>query len=138
MKLKFLFVFPLLAFLASSGIAQKNYSESSAYKPRPAEKPKKERKKKSDDKGEVIVQPVASMTGDITVTIPVAVLDRSGSAIAGLTKDDVTVFVDDIEIPIIAFGQDKEPLNVILVMDSSPSAKLRFEKMVEHASKLVA
>lgn len=129
--------FLLIGIFASAGMAQNTYSESSAYKPRESNKPEKDRKKKSDDKNQTVIQPTANADGDVTVTIPVAVLDRSGSAIGGLTRQDVSVFIDDIEVPIAAFEQDKEPLNVILIMDSSPSAALRFEKMQEQARKFV-
>src|SRR5688572_20992881 len=129
--------FLLIGVLASAGTAQNTYSESSEYKPRETDKPEKERKRKSDDKNQTVVQPVTNAGGDVTVTIPVAFLDRSGSAVGGLTRQDVSVFVDDIEVPIAAFGQDKEPLNVILMMDSSPSAAFRFEKMQEQARKFV-
>ena len=77
------------------------------------------------------------VTGDITVTIPVSVLDHSGSAVGGIKRNEVSVFVDGIEVPIVAFDQDQAPVTVVLVLDSSPSAELKFKTMREQALKLV-
>ena len=138
MKSKYLISFLIMCVLASAGISQTTYSESISYKPRQFTEPvkkesKKDRKKKADENTEAIV----AFDGEITVTIPFAVLDRTGSAISGVTGQEVSVFVDNVEVPISAFEQEKEPLNVILVLDSSPSAAFRFEKTQEQAKKFI-
>jgi VWFA-related protein len=134
---KCLISFLMICVLASAGISQQTYSESTGYKPRQFAESKKERKKKADDNNQLVVPPNTNVEGEVTVTIPVAVLDRTGSAIGGVTRQEVSVFVDDIEVPISTFEQDKEPLNVILMLDSSPSAAFRFEKMKEQAKTFI-
>src|SRR5215203_2774272 len=126
-----LFVF----VLASSVAGQKPYSESKGYTPRKSAG-LKDRKKKPEDK--IPASTSATVSRDVTVTIPFTVMDRSGAAIGGLTKDDVTVFVDDVETAILTFEQATQPPTLILVIDSSPSTNLRFEKLQSQASNLVA
>jgi VWFA-related protein len=135
MKSKYLLSLLVICVLASVGISQATYSESIAYEPRQSNESKKDRKKKSDDKNQT--QATANVDPEVTVTIPFAVLDRSGSAIGGLTRQEVSVFVENVEVPISGFEQDKEPLTVILMLDSSPSAAFRFEKMQEQAKRFI-
>jgi VWFA-related protein len=129
----------LICLFGLAGSAQTSYSESNEYKPRPIETPtpKKDPKRKTDDKDKTAMVPFSNATGDITVTIPLRVVGRSGSSVAGLKQEEVSVFVDGAEVPIVSFEQDKDPVTVILVLDSSPSAQLRFKTMKEQASKLV-
>ncbi|PYT01092.1 MAG: hypothetical protein DMF63_05375 [Acidobacteria bacterium] len=140
MKSKYFISLLFICLLVAAGSAQTNYSESAEYKPRPIATPKKDRKKKSDEKDKAVtvaVTNVAPVSGDITVTIPVAVLDRTGSALAGIKKEELSVFVDGAEVPVVGFEQDKEPVTMVLVLDSSPSTGQRFRTMQEQASKLV-
>jgi VWFA-related protein len=130
-------ILAVVPFFGPEAISQTSYSESTEYKPREFAPDKKDRKKKSDEKDKAATAPVLNVAGDITVTIPVAFLDLSGSAVAGLKKEEVSVFVDGTEVPIAAFEQDKEPVTMILVLDSSPSAELKFKTMQEQALKLV-
>ena len=136
----------VICLLAVAGSAQTSYSESAEYKPRPiaTPTPKKDRKKKTDEQDKAAATPVPEtasgkvVSGEVSVTIPVAVLDRAGSAVSGIKQNEISVFVDGAEVPVVAFEQDKEPVTMILVLDSSPSAQLRFKTMQEQASKLVA
>jgi VWFA-related protein len=143
MTSKYLISLFIICLCALAGSAQTNYSESAAYKPRKIAAPvsKKDRKKKSDEKDKVapVIDVVSDLNagGDINVTIPVSVLDRSGVAVSGIRKEEVSVFVDGVEVPINTFEQDKEPVTMVLVLDSSPSAQLRFKTMQEQASKLI-
>jgi len=124
----------MISVLASAGISQATYSESTAYRPREFSDSKKERKKETKTKAE---NGLGAVENEVTVTIPVAVLNQSGLAIGGLTRHEVSVFVDDVELPISAFEQYIEPLNLILMLDSSPSPALPIEKIREQAVKLV-
>ena len=136
MTSKYLLSLLTICFLTSVGIPQKTtYSESTDYKPRQSSESKKERKNKADDKNQS--PPTPTVGSDVSVTIPFAVLDRAGSAIGGLTRQEVSVFVDGIEVPISTFEQGKEPITVILMMDSSPSAAFRAERMEEQARKFI-
>lgn len=128
----------LCGWLSSDALGQTTFSESSGYKPLPIALTQNDLWKKPDKNSKDATQPPANTGGDITVTIPLSVMDRSGSFTGGLTKADVTVFVDDVEVPLAAFEQDKQPMNVVLVVDSSPSVRDLFKNIKTQASKLVA
>jgi VWFA-related protein len=118
-------------------MSQQTYSESAGYKPRQFDDSKKESKKKADNSSKTVAPATANVDSEITVTIPFAVLDKAGSAVGGLTSKEVSVFVDDIEVPVSTFEQDKEPVNVILMLDTSPSATLRLQQIQEQAKNFV-
>src|SRR5688572_22569462 len=135
----------LLALIIAIGafctiaLSQARYSESVPFKPRPAEKTdvkKKSKKNKLDVKSEPVATPTPVTTNtDEVVRIPIAVLDKSGVTVGGLTKSDVTVFVDDVEVPIATFEANSEPLSLILMLDTSPSTHRRVEAMQRSAAK---
>src|SRR5262245_15953000 len=96
MNSKFLIALPLILGLASFAAGQNSYSESTAYRPRESAKTKKELKA---DKEEMPAAPIVDVVSDdIAVSVPVSILDRTGRAIGGITKQDVSVFVDDVEV----------------------------------------
>jgi len=135
----------LICLLAAAASAQTGYSESAEYKPRAIAVPKKkDLKKKSDEKDKVATVPVSdvadgvTVSGDATVGIPVSVLDRTGSAVGGFKKEDVSVFVDGTEVPVLGFEQTTEPVTMVLVLDSSPSTAVKFKTMQEQAAKLIS
>ena len=86
---------PVFLLLASAAIGQTTYSESAGYKPLPIAIPENDLKKKPDKNSKDATQSPPNIGGDITVTIPVAVLNNSGIFDSGLTKADVRVFVDE-------------------------------------------
>jgi Ca-activated chloride channel family protein len=55
------------------------------------------------------------------VSLSVAVTDRSGRAITGLTKEDFKVYENGVEQPITFFSADEEPASWGLVLDRSHS-----------------
>jgi VWFA-related protein len=122
----------LTALLACTVSAQKTYSESSEYKAPKIEKPDKNKKKKGSPDSSA-----SAPQGDVTLTIPVSILDRKANAVSGIRREEISVFVDDVEVPISSFEQDKDPITIVLVLDSSPSTELRFKTMKEQASKFV-
>jgi VWFA-related protein len=63
------------------------------------------------------------------VTIPVKVLDRSGRFVGGLTKENFTVFEDNVPQEIAYFSNEQEPFTVALVLDMSYSAKFKAEEI---------
>lgn len=124
-----------IAVLGFVAFSQTPFSESTAYRPRPvADSDKK--KKPEKKKGEPAIEP-ALVGGSQIVTIPVSVFDKTGVFVSGLTKADVNVFVDDVEVPVQGFERSMDPLSVILLLDSSPSAMELVKTMKEQAWKLV-
>ena len=55
------------------------------------------------------------------VNVPVVVSDRQGRYIAGLKKEDFTVYQDGIKQKISIFATEEEPLNIALIIDTSRS-----------------
>lgn len=138
MTFKLLATIFILLVLGSSVLSQADYSESKSYKPRPSEKQSDTKKKSDKNNKDASAEPVpvvVPMYED--VTIPISVFDKLGGVVGGIKKEDVTVLVDGVQQTIIDFVQEKEPPVVLLVMDSSPSAKFSFEKMRERAMTLV-
>jgi VWFA-related protein len=147
--MKYIVLITLALGLFGSAVAgQTGYSESAEYRPRPVATPtpKKENKKKPpvSDKISTSVPPptdkmeISPVSGDITVTIPVSVLDRTGAAVAGVQKEEVSVFVDGAEVPIASFEQNHEPVTMVLVVDSSPSTAFTSKTMQKEAEKLLS
>lgn len=135
MKLKKLITsFLSLVLFATIGLAQATYSESFEYKPRDAGKPKKESKKKSDGTD---TRQSASADGEVTITLPVAVVDGAGMAVTGLLEKDFSVFVDNLSVPIAGFDQNKQMPVVVLVLDTSRSTTERFKDMQGQATRIV-
>ena len=130
---KILTVICAIFLFAPAALAQGDYSESTPYKPREVDKADK--KKKSEKKTDAALAVIVG--GNQTLTIPVSVFDRSGRFISGLTQEDVSIFVDGAEVPVVKFEKSAEPVSVILILDSSPSAAVRFKTMQEQAWKFV-
>lgn len=63
------------------------------------------------------------------ITVPVSVFDRNGVYVAGLTKDDFTIFEDGKEQKIEYFGLADKPFTVVLLLDTSPSAEYQIEEI---------
>ncbi|HEX6126412.1 MAG TPA: VWA domain-containing protein [Pyrinomonadaceae bacterium] len=112
------------------------YSESIPYKPRLFQISKKKSKDKKDKADEVVVheQQPEQMPGngpvvkeDSPVTIPVSVFDIRGNFVTGLKKEDFKMYIDGSEVTVLNVEQRKEPLNVLLVVDTSPSGTEVFD-----------
>lgn len=118
------------------------FSESEPYMPRVFEdtdKSKKHKKKKSALKENLQApQSIAEKLSAITeVTLPVSVFDTHGGFITGLQKSDFKVFVNDIECDVAAVETKDQPLNVILLIDTSPSAYLQIKDLQNYAWAVV-
>jgi hypothetical protein len=72
-----------------------------------------------------------------SVVIPLSVLYMNGTPITDLTRENVSVFVDGVETPVTGFEKSTELPNIILLLDISPSAHLRIEKIREQAKAFV-
>lgn len=90
------------------------YSESEAYKPRVFPKRKKDTPKVENK------QPTAGV--DRILTFPVTVFDKKSELVKNLRSEEVTVFLDDQPIAIERFEVAKAPINLVLLIDASPSA----------------
>ena len=71
------------------------------------------------------------------VTIPVSVLDRTGRFVQGLRQPNFKIFEDGKEQQIGYFAQSDQPLTVILLLDTSPSAELRIQEIQNAAVSFV-
>jgi VWFA-related protein len=106
------------------------YSESVPYKPRlfKVNPPKKNKDKSTPDTTtqtapvEVMPEngPAVKETGPIV--IPVSVFDVQGNFIGDLRKEDFKVFVDGLETAVVSVERRDDPLNVLLVIDTSASS----------------
>jgi VWFA-related protein len=122
-----------------------NYSESKSYQPRefPARAKSKAKKEKKPKKNEeaanespVITANVSPKT-DGTITIPVSVFGADRRFVANLKQSDFKIFADGEEQEIISTEQRDEPVNLILLIDTSPSTAFRIEEIQAYALSLV-
>jgi len=124
------------------------YSESIPYKPRLFQVGSE---KRSKDKNAKDATPAPSQTPnpeqmpgsgptvveDSPITIPVSVFNLEGKFLSGLAKEDFKVFVDGPEARVLSVEQRAEPLNVLLVVDTSPSGSEVLESVKKLATKLI-
>ena len=111
----------------------KEYSESAPYNPtefteNKSQKDKKTKNKKSD---------VAETKSDKNIIVSVTVFDGQGKIITGLNKSDFQIFADEKEITDFSLDNVKQPLNIILLVDSSPSTEFAISDYQNYAMKLV-
>jgi len=99
--------------------AQKTaYSESESYAPRQFAakyKTKKRKKKESESSKQTSLN-----SGPLTIAV--SVLDRDGNAVTDLTESEIKIYVDEIETKATAPQKQTDPVNLILLVDTSPSA----------------
>jgi Ca-activated chloride channel homolog len=72
------------------------------------------------------------------VTIPVRVLDRKNRFIAGLLKENFSVFEDGVRQEIAYFTNESQPFTVALVLDMSYSATFKIEQIQSAALAFIA
>jgi VWFA-related protein len=118
-----------------------NYSESVSYEPRkffPDEKskPKKERKpekKKALAANESTKSTASFLPKDEAITIPVSVFNAKGEFVENLKQSDFKIFADGKEQEILSIGKLAEPVNVVLLIDTSPSTANKIEQIQNYA-----
>ena len=71
--------------------------------------------------------------GVALVKVDALVLDRNGRVASGLTAQDFRVFDDGQPQPIAYFGQESEPLDLVLLLDVSGSMHQHLERMAATA-----
>ena len=74
-------------------------------------------------------------TGVTQVRVDVQVTDRDGNVITGLTRDDFAVFDENVPQPVAYFGQDRDPLSLLLLLDVSGSMRRYLDQMASTAEK---
>ena len=137
-KIKQILCLILLTNLCISAAAQ-----SGRTRPREAEtvQPKQtvigDPPQKSQTGNEVISDDDVVKIETALVTIPVSVLDRTGRFVEGLRQPDFKIFEDGKEQQIGYFAQSDQPLTVILLLDTSPSAELRIREIQDAAVSFV-
>jgi VWFA-related protein len=115
---------------------QITYSESASYSPRvfPEAKDKKQEDK---PKSEPISPSGAGAAKKETLTIPVGVFANNAKAKIAIEASDFRVFVDDTEGEVVSVDTRNEPLNVILLIDTSPSADVQLETVKALVRRIV-
>jgi VWFA-related protein len=76
-------------------------------------------------------------TDKALVSVPVSVSDREGHYIAGLKKEDFTLYQDGVKQKITFFATYDEPLNIALLLDTSVSTKDALVKIKDAAKDFI-
>jgi VWFA-related protein len=71
------------------------------------------------------------------VTIPVSVMDRDGRYIPNLRKEEFRIWEDGVEQEVAFFQWVDKPCSVVLMLDTSPSTKFRFEDIQDAAISFI-
>jgi VWFA-related protein len=103
---------------------QPAFSDSVIYQPRRFPVPVKKSKSKKKVAAQAAPSPTREEAGAIDqgpVTIPVSVFDSSQKFVSGLQQSNFRVFVDGKKVEIFSIETRKEPLNFILLVDTSLS-----------------
>ena len=149
----FLFVCPTLfaqtptpAPSPSATIQPIDYSESVPYVPRVFKAPSSSttvNTQTTDNKKPVTEppKPVSTTIRNVirsgeSFTFPVSVFDSADSIILGATKSNFRVFIGDEEQEITNVETNTRPLNVVLMLDLSPSASYRQETIKKITSEI--
>ena len=70
------------------------------------------------------------------VNLNVRVVDRNNRSVANLTKNDFTIYEDNVPQKIEFFSKAEVPTNYAMVIDNSGSMRLQLDKVIE-ASKII-
>lgn len=110
---------------------QKPNQRERAAEPTPTPTPLPEEDAEPDD-GEVI-----SVDTNL-VTVPVRVLDRKNRFIGGLSKENFSLYEDNVEQDMAYFSNEAQPFTVALVLDMSYSATFKIEEIQNAAMAFIA
>jgi Ca-activated chloride channel family protein len=69
------------------------------------------------------------------VKVPISVFDHSGNLVNDLRKEDFRIWEDQAQQKIRSFGIDRNPVSVVLVVDTSMSGKKELKKIKEAAEE---
>jgi VWFA-related protein len=118
-----------------------NYSESTPYAPRRFDddnsKSKKKVKKNSVEKTQS-PNALPANVGDASVLkIPVFVHNQNGKPVTDLQSADFKLFIGDKEQEILTFESVRSPFNILLVVDTSPSAAYEPKELQNFVAKFI-
>jgi VWFA-related protein len=71
------------------------------------------------------------------VKVPISVFDLEGNMITSLRKEDFRIWEDKAAQEIRSFGLDRNPVSVVLLLDTSTSGKKELKKIKEAAEAFV-
>ena len=113
------YFFLCLSYVYSQTATQTDYSESKSYQPKQNPNPnsKKLKKSKKSDR-ENDSQTVKSSI----VKIPVFVSDKDNNPVRNLVSSDFKLLIKGSELEILSFEEVRNPLEIRLILDTSPSA----------------
>lgn len=133
----------LLSFLNASAQSvienkptAKGYSESVGYMPIEFPDDKAKNDKKPNAKPDKNKNNGASKQ-DNNITIPVTVVDKQGKFIEDLQNGDFDILIDDQKIDKFSLESKAQPLNIILLLDTSPSTVLKITELQNYALNFV-
>ena len=69
------------------------------------------------------------------IKVPISVFDHSGNMVNDLRKEDFRIWEDQAQQTIRSFGIDRNPVSVVLVVDTSMSGKTELKKIKEAAEE---
>ena len=130
--------------LVSKPAGQKDYSESMPYEPRKFDetllsKREKKSKIKSDGKEKSPTdEPVSTppSKADASVKIPLFVYDAKGNPVTDLKNSEIKLFFDAAEYEITAFEPAGQALDIVLLVDTSPSTVFNTDDVKNFVTKL--
>ena len=130
---------PIPSPVSNTPIQKIDYSQSVPYEPhvfQPAKdsKDKKKSKNEKPSSGPTLTNKIGSADG--LLTIPVSVFMSNDTIVNGLAKADLKVFISEEEQTIISVEADK-PLNLVLLLDVSPSTDSRIKEIKDIATQIV-
>lgn len=123
-----------------AGSVAKAYSEALGYEPRVFPDVYSKKKKKKEDKAGRIIAAVTVAPAAVeptTVSVPVSVFDGSAKLVPGLTVSDFSVYVDDEEQRIESVEVGGGPLNLVLMIDASPSTEYKLKDIQQYADTIL-
>ncbi len=120
----------------------KTYSESISYSPRAintnSTKTKNNKNQKSNKSRETKNALPNEIDKNKFIHIPVSVFDSRNMFVEGLQSDNFKVFINEQEQNISTFSNEIRPLNLILILDTSPSTAYKIEDIKNFALNLVS
>lgn len=139
-----LFLYSMI-FAQTQQSQQTNYSESTPYSPHKfnnqqpkSQKDKKNKTKASSEKQTRSIDnaPQKTIDENKSINIPISVFDSNNQPMIDLQKADFKIFINDQEQEISSFTTEEQPLNLILVLDTSPSTAYEIEAIRNFASNI--
>lgn len=132
------FIMLILAFAvgASSQSGQKKQAGGPSKKAA-ASQPAEDRDKRDRNERAQDEQASDIKLDSLLVMVPVVASDRNGLYVPDLKQAELSVFEDAVEQEVVFFATVEEPFHVVLMLDTSASAREKLKKIKEAASAFV-